>query len=101
MAILGVASATLAASQSFAVPITYTEEATASGSLGGVAFNNETIVVRMVNDTSNVTNGGNENIFCNNAKIFCNFGTTTIQVGGGAPVTFVHPTVIISEIAAV
>jgi hypothetical protein len=37
---LGVASAVGAAFRSLAIPITYTEQATATGSLGGVIFTN-------------------------------------------------------------
>jgi hypothetical protein len=50
--VIGAASAILAASPSFAAPITYTEEATASGSLGGVAFTNADVVVN--SDTTRV-----------------------------------------------
>ena len=38
-----------------AAAITYTESATASGSLGGSAFNNSLITLTFVGDTSNVT----------------------------------------------
>jgi len=40
----------------FAGPITYTETATGSGSLGGVAFTNDLITLSFTGNTSNVTN---------------------------------------------
>lgn len=72
-------------SSAFAVPITYTETATASGSLGTTGFLNQTIRLTMVNDTANVTGGPAPFV------PFTNRGTLTVSVGGGAPVTFTDP----------
>jgi hypothetical protein len=52
--VLGLLNLILVVSPSFAAPITYTEEATASGSLGGVAFSNADLVFSMTGDTTNV-----------------------------------------------
>ncbi len=52
--VLGVASIFSVVSPLVAAPVTYTEEATASGSLGGVAFTNADVVLSMTNDTDNV-----------------------------------------------
>jgi hypothetical protein len=49
----------LGAAPSSAVPITYTEEATASGSLGGVPFTNAAVVISMTADTSTAGSGVN------------------------------------------
>jgi hypothetical protein len=58
--LLGVASAIGAASPSFATPITYTEQATATGSLGGVAFTDASVLLTMHTDTTTIveTNPG-------------------------------------------
>jgi len=76
---LVVASTTLVGPPAFAVPITYTETDTATGSLNGVAFTDANIVLTMNNNTTNVTGG---------PTLFDNVGTVTVQVGAGAPVTF-------------
>jgi hypothetical protein len=52
---LGAAGAILSATPSSAVPITYTEQVTASGSLGGTPFTNATVKLTMSNDTTNVS----------------------------------------------
>jgi hypothetical protein len=83
--VLGVASVILEASPSFSAPITYTEEATASGSLGGVAFTNADVVFRMTGDTANVING----IF--SFATFSNRVTGTVSVSGGAPAILTNP----------
>jgi len=76
---LVIASTIVAGSPAYAVPITYTETDTASGSLGGVAFTNASIVLTMNNDTTNVTGGPSS---------FQNFGIITVSINGGAPATF-------------
>jgi hypothetical protein len=78
----GIVGATLGAGSAFAVPITYTEQATASGSLGGVPFTNESVLLKMSNDTTNVVGA---------PPLFENFGTATVSVNGGPPVTFTDP----------
>ncbi|MBV8507146.1 MAG: hypothetical protein JOZ11_15230 [Alphaproteobacteria bacterium] len=60
---LGAAGVILSATPSFAVPITYTEQVTASGSLGGTPFFNATVTLTMNNDTTNV--GGSSPSFFN------------------------------------
>lgn len=81
--LLGVAGAVGAASPSLAIPITYTEQATATGTLGGVAFTNANVVLTMTNDTTNVTGS---------APIFDNVGTLTLNVTGFSTATFTDTT---------
>jgi len=76
---LGVAGAISVAAGSMAAPITYTETATASGSLNGVAFTDANVLLRMVNDTTLVVGG---------PDLFENFGILTVSLNGGIPVTF-------------
>jgi hypothetical protein len=78
--VLGIASIFIAASPSFGAQVTYTIEATASGSLGGIAFTDEIVILSMSNNTTNVTSSGPGH--------FENVGTATVSVGGGSPVTF-------------
>jgi hypothetical protein len=52
--VLGLINIISAVSSSFAAPITYIEEATASGSLGGVGFTNADVLFSMTGDTTNV-----------------------------------------------
>ena len=88
---LGVAGAMSVATPSSASPITYTEQATGSGCLGGTSqadctanhgFTNATILLRMTNDTGHVTGA---------SPLFENFGTATVSVNGGTPVKFTDP----------
>jgi len=72
---LGSIGAIFGATTALAVPITYTETATASGSLGGVAFSNASIVLKQNGDTANVTGSG----------FIENRGTITLTINGGAP----------------
>ena len=51
---LGIASIFIAASPSFGAVITYTLEATASGSLDGIPFTDATVILSMTNNTTNV-----------------------------------------------
>lgn len=78
--VLSIAGFFIAASPSFGAVITYTEEASASGSLGGTTFTDATVVITMINNTSNVTNVGPGH--------FVNLGTATVSINGGAAVTF-------------
>jgi hypothetical protein len=78
--VAGVASAIIAASPAFATLITYTEQATATGSLNGIAFTNAVVLLTMNGDTTNVVE--------TEPALFKNAGTVTVSVGGGAPVTF-------------
>jgi hypothetical protein len=87
--LLGVASTIGAASPTLAIPITYTETDTASGSLGGVAFTNANIVLTESSDTTGVVNLG--------SGIFHNTGTVTVSVNGGASVTFTDTTFVVSN----
>jgi von Willebrand factor type D domain/PEP-CTERM motif len=80
--VLGVISIILVVYPSFAAPITYTEEATATGSLGGVAFTNADVVFNMTGDTSNVVTTSPREIIDSNS------GTVTVSVAGGAPAAF-------------
>jgi PEP-CTERM motif-containing protein/VWD domain-containing protein len=84
---LATVSSILAAAQCFANPITYTEQVTASGSFGGVAFTDADVVLTMTNDTVNVkinrfglpeilgvaavsVAGGMANPFANSVRVF-------------------------------
>ena len=89
-AVLSIASIFIAASPSFGAMITYTLEATASGSLNGTAFTDETVILSMTNNTTNVTGG---------PSFFENVGTTTVSVsvGGGSAVTFTDPIQVFSN----
>jgi hypothetical protein len=87
--VLGIASTFIAASPSFGALITYTEQATASGSLDGISFTDATVVLTMNNNTTNVTNSASGD--------FENLGTATISVGGGSPVTFTDSIQIFSS----
>ena len=86
--VLGIASIFIAASPSFGALITYTEQATASGSLDGISFTDAAVVLTMNNDTTNVTNSGPGD--------FENVGTATVSVGGGPALAFTHPTQVFS-----
>lgn len=82
--VLGLINIILVVSPSFAAPITYTEEATASGSLGGVAFTNVNVVFSMTGDTTNVTN-----VTTPSGEIIdSNLGTVTVSVARGMRATF-------------
>ena len=78
--VLGIAGIFTAASPSFGALITYTVQATASGSLDGISFTDATVVLTMNNNTTNVTTSGSGD--------FENLGTATVSVGGGPAVTF-------------
>ncbi len=86
--VLGVASIFSVVSPLVAAPVTYTEEATASGSLGGVAFTNADVVLSMTNDTDNVIRNG---------AIFSNVGIATVTVASNAPITFAHSIEVFSD----
>jgi hypothetical protein len=81
--LLGVASTVITVSPAFAIPITYTEQVMATGSLGGVGFTDASIVLTMDNDTTHVTGGPN---------VFVNLGTVTVAVEAGPPATFTDTT---------
>lgn len=87
---LALAGAVMAASPAFAVPITYTEQATATIHLGGVVFTNASIVLTMRNDTANVTPG-------QSPFSFINTGTATVSVNGSLAVTFSNPISVIVD----
>jgi hypothetical protein len=87
--VLSVASIFIGASPSFGAPITYTEQATASGTFDGIAFTDETVTLTMNNSTTNVTSGG--------PGLFFNAGTVTLSIGGGPAVTFTDQTHVFSN----
>ena len=66
-----------------ATPIRYTVTDTASGTLGGVSFTNQTIAVSFLGDTTGVTGSGGffENIA----------GTGTVKIDGLSTATFTGP----------
>jgi hypothetical protein len=61
-------------------PITFTEQATHSGSLGGVNFANSLITI--------VLNGDTSTVFMSSAGVFIDFGTATVTVAGIGTATF-------------
>src|ERR1700719_2352887 len=61
-------------------PITYTEQATASGSLGSTPFSSALVTITFTGDTANVTGGSG--FFANNV------GTATVNVSGIGTATF-------------
>src|SRR5689334_278786 len=63
-----------------AVPITYTEEFTASGSLGGTAFSDADVTITLVGDTTNVFD--DSGVFRNTT------GSPTINISGVGTATF-------------
>ena len=85
---VGVTGAILGANSAFAVPITYTEQAAATGSLDGNPFTDATVVLTMINDTANVFGG---------PTLFENIGTVTVSVGGGPSETFTNETEVFSS----
>jgi hypothetical protein len=82
--VLSVASVPFATSQSFAISITYTAQATASGSLGGVAFTNADVVFSLTGDTSNATRV----VSRAGSIVDTNFGTVRVSVADAMPATF-------------
>ena len=76
--VLGVPGTILAGSHAFAIPITYIEQATATGTLGGAPFSG-TVVLTMKNDTTNVTGA---------PPVFTNIGPLTLNVTGFPTATF-------------
>ena len=70
----------LAARHGQAAPITYTEQALASGTLGARVFTNALVTIVFTGDTTNVTGGAG--FFTNN------LGTATISVAGIGTGTF-------------
>jgi PEP-CTERM motif len=82
--VLGAANAVGVVSPSFAVPITYTEQATATGTFGGVGFTNANVVLTMINDTTNVSGFPPD--------LFLNVGTVTVTVDGIGTATFTGAT---------
>jgi PEP-CTERM motif len=62
-----------------AVPITYSEQSTASGSFGGDPFSNMLVTITLVSDTTLVTGG---------PSVFFNVGTATVTVAGIGTGTF-------------
>ena len=87
--VLSIASIFIAASPSFGALITYTEHAIASGSLNGIPFMDETVVLSMDSSTTNVTTDG--------PGLFFNEGTVTLSIGGGSAVTFTNATHVFSD----
>lgn len=75
IAVLAFAAAGFSASAS---PITFTEQAQVTGSFGGIAFTDTSIVLTMNTDTTTVIGGG---------SFFSTFGTLTAYVGSALPVT--------------
>jgi hypothetical protein len=91
--VLGITGAISVAAPSFAFPITYTEQAIASGSLNGVTFTDESVLLTMITDTANVTEPS--------TGIFENVATSpitaTVSVNGAAAVTFTDSIAVFSS----
>ena len=73
------------AGQAFAGSITYTEQATASGTIGAGSFFDVFVTITMVGDTTNVIGG---------SGFFQNFGTMTINIPGIGLATFTGNTAV-------
>ncbi len=79
----------LGVGQALASPITYTEKATASGTIGSSSFLNVLITITMLGDTANVTGG---------AGFFTNsIGTMTIDIAGIGLATFTDSIYVFSN----
>ncbi len=76
-----VAIATTAPHDAFAVPIIYTEQLTATGSLGGVGFSDTGVVFSLISDTTSILQSGG---------LYTNLGTATVSLGGGSPITITN-----------
>lgn len=61
-------------------PVTYTEQATGSGTLGGSSFTNALITIVFTGDTSNITGGS--------GFFSLTVGTATVTIGGLGTATF-------------
>ena len=66
-----------------AVPITYTQVVTASGSLGPTSFTDAVVTLELIGDTTTVVVAG--------SGIFYNFGPMTVDVDGVGTATFTGP----------
>jgi PEP-CTERM motif len=83
--LLGVASTIILQSPSHAIPITYVEQATATGILGGVNFTSANVILSMTSETTTVTSA---------PPTYFNFGTLTVNVAGIGLATFINPSAI-------
>lgn len=93
---LGVAGVISTAAPSLAVPITYTETATASGILLGTMFSSAIVTLTMSNNTSNINT--------TQAPLYTITGTATVSVSGvngGNPVDFTDMIQVFSDQNAV
>ena len=72
-----------------ATPITYTEQATATGSLGGVAFTGADVVLTLLGDTAAVASP--------QAGVFINGGTASVSVAGVGTATFSDSVVVFAN----
>jgi hypothetical protein len=90
---LGIAGVTSGAASSFAGPITYTEQAVATGTLNGASFTMATVTLTMMNDTTNIIGLG--------SGLFEINGTATVSVAGGTPISFAHVMQVFSAQQAV
>jgi hypothetical protein len=79
---LALAAVLFLAGRAPAGPITYTEAATASGTLGGTAFTDALLTLTLVGDTLNVTAAAGGGFFTNTV------GTFTVTVAGIGTATF-------------
>jgi len=80
LCILAVAVLLIGASQAKAGPITYTEEATLSGTIGATSFTGAPVTLEFVGDTSNVS--------CSAGFCLITVGTATVSIGGVGTTTF-------------
>jgi PEP-CTERM motif len=88
--VLGLASAIVAIGPVLAAPVTYTEQGTGTGSLDGVAFTNASILLTMINDTTDVVSGPTP------ATVSIT-GTATVNVNNGPSETFTDPVTVFSR----
>ena len=85
--VVGAAGAMSVATPSLAVPISYTEQATASGSLNGVPFTSAMVTLTMNNDTGSITGA---------APLFTNIGAVMVTINGSTA-TFSDITQVVSN----
>jgi len=83
--VVGLALLVFGAGQAFASSITYTEQATASGTIGTSSFFDVFVTITMVGDATNVIGG---------SGFFQNSGTMTIDIPGIGLATFTGNTAV-------
>jgi hypothetical protein len=86
-----VAAFSIIAGSALAVPITYTETATVTGTLGATAFTNALVTVTLSSNTSTITAGP-----APFTSLLINPGSATVNVAGLGTFTFTGPIEVLS-----